>query len=941
MMKRRCLNMSGCLISLALLMLTNTAMADTHSNRLSLAISGGASMGAYEAGLTWGIVEVIRQVDETPELALSGELRPVEISSIAGTSAGGINTLLAGLVWAVKPEDEGGFANRIGDNIFRDVWLSPDVNRLLPPQPDSPLYLPDDALLSRKDLVAVSREVKTKWKRPGTFRDGMRVPMGVTVTRVIPDTINLSGVTVLNQRFFIPFEMQTQKDGSAAFFFPINDYPALVDPAMILMPWTADAQPFSITDQQIEDALMTTSAFPGGFGRKRLQYCRKKNLFAKNQATVGAAGKKVETSRDELICPEGYELTEAEFADGGLFDNLPLGLSRQLAEFSRRHKKTHLPVRYIYLDPNRQRYTSQESETELACDGDHPPDACRQMAFNIGSESVVLGGAIGTARKYELYRELTGDNWRLNLSQLSHVVADVASASKPDRRCDAVLPLFGGQLTCSQRLRHAGRLLELARSYRFAPIVEPLSAEALMTAGVAKSCRPSQAKDGLVSAVECQLDDRRLRRLLADALADLAVEIAPDDENLSNDIRKSALSVDSDRRIYVTSRGGPITGTLMSDFGAFLDFKFREYDYFVGIYDAVIVATNEECSRIFPTSINDTEIQICRDQLSEQLYRSIGVDEHPKARYLFALVAKQEFGNSGGLRYAYEPMPSVDRDIRIIFDGLSKSTQAAGQRRDQSGELISIEREFFEHLKAEGFEPTPSPDGGASMLNLIMDDPDYWGHELVKRATSRLVHLEKEADAIYRAREPDPQKQQQANTDLMGAAALAVRTATYKYPPFTFSPSTAADDWFWRYVIPYEAAFDTVEGDLLFFWQPTWNIKRINLGLRAGLGFTGGLFDSNADEGRENYGVLGLDLTWMEKTTIFSGWGITPAVYHDWKNPENGDQTTFGLDLHANLLANRLRISLGARDIINDADDTLFVTIGVTDIPGFIYWLSH
>jgi hypothetical protein len=304
-------------------------------------------------------------------------------------------------------------------------------------------------------------------------------------------------------------------------------------------------------------------------------------------------------------------------------------------------------------------------------------------------------------------------------------------------------------------------------------------------------------------------------------------------------------------------------------------------------------------------------------------------------------MAKQEFGTSGGLRYAYDPMPPEHRDIGIIFDGLSKSIQAASRSRDHSGELISIEREFFEHLNEEGFTPTPSPDGGASLLTLIMDDPDYWGNELVKRATARLVHLEKEAEAIYQAREPDPQKQEKAHTGLMGATALTVRTATFKYPPFTFSPSTVPDDWLWRYVIPYEAAFDTVDGDVLFFWQPTWNIKRINLGLRAGLGFTGGLFDSNADPDRENYGVLGLDLTRMEKTAIFSGWGITPAVYHNWNTPEDRDQTTFGLDVHANLLANRLRISLGARDIVNNADDTLFLTIGLTDIPGFVYWLSQ
>ena len=42
-----------------------------------------------------------------------------------------------------------------------------------------------------------------------------------------------------------------------------------------------------------------------------------------------------------------------------------------------------------------------------------------------------------------------------------------------------------------------------------------------------------------------------------------------------------------------------------------------------------------------------------------------------------------------------------------------------------------------------------------------------------------------------------------------------------------------------------------------------------------------------------------------------------------------------------NLLNNRLRISFGARDIIDNAGDTLFLTFGVADLPGLIYWLSR
>jgi hypothetical protein len=45
--------------------------------------------------------------------------------------------------------------------------------------------------------------------------------------------------------------------------------------------------------------------------------------------------------------------------------------------------------------------------------------------------------------------------------------------------------------------------------------------------------------------------------------------------------------------------------------------------------------------------------------------------------------------------------------------------------------------------------------------------------------------------------------------------------------------------------------------------------------------------------------------------------------------------------VHANLFKNRVRISLGARDVINDADDTIFLTIGIADLPGLVYWLSR
>ena len=126
-------------------------------SRYSFAISGGASKGAYEAGLNWSLIKMMLSHTDLKHL-LGGELHPFEMSSITGASAGGINTLLSALTWCSKTEDEGGLDNRINDNVFRDIWLRIDIKTLLPPHADSAIYLPDDAVLSRRDMLTSSAE---------------------------------------------------------------------------------------------------------------------------------------------------------------------------------------------------------------------------------------------------------------------------------------------------------------------------------------------------------------------------------------------------------------------------------------------------------------------------------------------------------------------------------------------------------------------------------------------------------------------------------------------------------------------------------------------------------------------------------------------------------------------------------------------------------------
>jgi hypothetical protein len=280
--------------------------------------------------------------------------------------------------------------------------------------------------------------------------------------------------------------------------------------------------------------------------------------------------------------------------------------------------------------------------------------------------------------------------------------------------------------------------------------------------------------------------------------------------------------------------------------------------------------------------------------------------------------------------------------MRIIFDGLIEVLEA-GEKSDTAKQgLFFTEETFFLHLKNEGFEPTATVDGSTSLLAQIIANPANWPSELTRRATTRFVYLEQQAEKIYAAREPNPELRENSHTTLMGAAAFSLQSATYTYPDFTFAPSTAPDNWIWRYIIPFEVAIDLNDSDLIFSWQPTWALTRRDLvSVRASIGLAGGVVQSEQGAfSREDYGALGLGYSRRTESKTVSSWGITPTWYHRFNEPALGEQDTVGGHVHVSFFEDRLRLGLGMRDIDNTSD-TWFFTVGVADIPGLTYWLTR
>jgi len=914
-----------------------SAESDKYPQRMSLAISGGASKGAYEAGLNWGALKIMRNFTGTDPV-LGGEFRPFEAASFAGASAGGINSILSGITWCSRSEKDGGLINRINDNIFRDVWLNIDANRLLPSSATSEYYQSDDALFSRNDLRIASNLLKEKWHTPA-FRDGCQVPLGVTVTRVKPEVLYIGDVKVQNQRFYIPFELHVKKDHTAGFRFNPADYPALTDASRLTLPTEAGLEPNTLSDRQIETISFTSSAFPLAFSRQRLAYCRLSDIkMAQSEESMNVPVP--EENKWILQCPQGYELIEAEFADGGLFDNLPIGLARILAEHRHDSAENPIPITYLYIDPERLRYEVPVSKTRRDCDNLNPPAACSQMEYSFLSESGLLVGALGTARKYELYRELTSDYWTNNLTQLGYLLADKLKETRPDFPCNGYLPYFEKKLNCNEAIRRAGRFLEVAYHRIDTPIISPFSVSRLRKERIASDC--GKQKTELLIKAECKINFLRFREKYANALTGIMQEANITDTELNRRIHNSQLATHSDRIIHVSSVGSPITGNLLGAFGGFLDFKFREYDYYAGVYDVIVAVSNLVCSYHFSPTDQGKDYADCFNSVGQRAYGILGLDNDKKGKYIFALLAQDEFRGKNIFKFAYDPLPEKDKDMEIIHEGLRKTLEAGLINPDQEKSAFYVEKVFFDHLRQQGFKPTSTKEGEQPLLTQIIDDPDTWSYELINRISNRLVYLEQQADMIFMARESDPDMRDHAYPGIMGAGSYVLRTVNYKYPHFTFSASTAPDEWIWRNIIPYEFGLDLAEGDLQFTWQPTWSLtKKDKLGIRGTIGFAGGLFNSaEVAANRENYGSLGLDYTRLTRSRMFSSWGLTPYWFHTFNDPGVVEQDTFGGDIHVGMLENRLRLGLGARDI-NDTGNTWFLVIGLTDVPGLVYWLTR
>ena len=253
---------------------------------VALTVSGGVSLGAYEAGYLYYSLAAMRA---NPELS--------RVLIATGASAGSVNALLS------LRASCGGASPDPRESLFYRVWVPMGLKQLYRPDSTNPL-----AAFSQDSLVRVGTQVEEELGRG--LPENCDVVLGIVASRVAPRLLHAAAdrlkVPVTEERFSV--RLRGRGPGRMPL---LTNY---VDPGseeeQALLPEAADG---SVPFADLLDAVIASTSFPVAFPPRAVKHC-----------VVATRGKA------RPFCPE-RTATTALFVDGGVFDNSPLRLAATFA----------------------------------------------------------------------------------------------------------------------------------------------------------------------------------------------------------------------------------------------------------------------------------------------------------------------------------------------------------------------------------------------------------------------------------------------------------------------------------------------------------------------------------------------------------------------------------------------------------------------------------
>ncbi len=410
----------GSFVVLALLLAaTDSPQATGDSAPFSLTLQGAASLGTYEAGLNWTVLRLIRGnrlLEETPRN------RRISLEAISGSSAGSVNSLLAAALWCEADDETANLS--VDQNLLRDTWLPVGLDQLLPGEPDR--YTPADGLFASSAFDPVVESVQSHiFSLKGLrFQRGCRVPVGFTVTRVVPEFQTLSGLQVQSQQSMVPLTFEVDAAGVARLRRDTVLRPSAMVSDIAALAETIDGAGPSVPPDEAIQALLASAAFPLAFGARPLCECRR--VCGEGQREVTAAqcpGPLPGKPLGGLSCVaysaahggHEFKLCRSNFVDGGFLDNAPVGLAVEQAE-AFAPPRTLRPLSVLLVDPSVRRPRPESSPA--------PERAAQGMSDTVA----LVNDLVNTAREQRLAQAIASRHWNLTTKALLRRTSAALSA---------------------------------------------------------------------------------------------------------------------------------------------------------------------------------------------------------------------------------------------------------------------------------------------------------------------------------------------------------------------------------------------------------------------------------------------------------------------------------------------------------------------------------
>lgn len=302
----------------------------------ALVVSGGVSLGSYQAGFLYYYTLflhdrawVLRELPPERRVALQslGLDLPVDppsgFSIVTGASAGSVNALLAAYTGCREPE-------RVpSQSLFFQTWNTLSMETLL--EDGSVGY--DHAFSSRPIESAIN---KLKTLEPEKWRQ-CRFSLGATTTRLTPREIDLAAAGGIRNRSKEPIRLArfTEKflltasgePQRAPEFCPFPGCGAQDFTGATFYPRLAQPEGAPVPVDNVFSMVAASGAFPTAFAPRQLPH----RYF-------------------DTRTGQWQEDAQSLFADGGIYNNNPLGLAvlmsrQELSAFKGNH-------RFLYFDPN-------------------------------------------------------------------------------------------------------------------------------------------------------------------------------------------------------------------------------------------------------------------------------------------------------------------------------------------------------------------------------------------------------------------------------------------------------------------------------------------------------------------------------------------------------------------------------------------------------------